>query len=286
MQLENNYLLSIIMRNKFVAAFLAFFFGYFGAHKFYLGSFLVGILYLCFSWTLIPAILSLFDFIKLIITPDKTFEATYNQAIASIDNNNFVIQESASERMAALRELKKLYDNNIITAEEFEGKRRNALDLIYPQESSLKNILSKRELRAANHKLDINNCSKDELVRDLDIPIVYANDIDSLKNEGYIFTYVEELSEIAGLPESYVSKLAGKVIFTYNTNKEMECSWQRLNVMSIDELVMAGLGGTVAEKIVAERESNGEYRSVIDIKRRTSIPFHSYKIVVQHFPYS
>lgn len=267
------------MRNKIVAAFLAFFFGYFGAHKFYLGSFSAGILYLYFSWTLIPAILSLFDFIKLIITPSKAFEATYN-------TNNIAVQESSGEQIAALGELKKLYDNNIITAEEFEGKRQNILELIYPQESFLKSIFSKREISAANHKLDINNCSKDELVKVLGLPIIYANDIESLKNEGYIFTHVEELSEIAGLPESYIGKLAGKVIFTYNSNKELECSWQRLNVMSIDELVMAGLGGTIAQKIVAERENNGEYRSIIDIKRRTSIPFHSYKIVVQHFPYS
>lgn len=138
----------------------------------------------------------------------------------------------------------------------------------------------------SNTQLDINNCSKDELVRVLGLPIVYANDIESLKNEGYIFTHIEELSEIAGLPVSYIGKLAGKVIFTYNNNKEMEYSWQRLNVMSIDELVIAGLEGNIAHKIVAERETNGEYRSVIDIKRRNSIPFHSYKIVVQHFPYS
>jgi TM2 domain-containing membrane protein YozV len=274
------------MRNKIVAAFLAFFFGYFGAHKFYLGSFSAGILYLYFSWTLIPAILSLFDFIKLIIIPSKTFEATYNKAIAPTDSNSILAQESTNERMASLGELKKLYDNNIITAEEFEGKRRNILDLIHPQEFSWKSMFSKIKLSASNRKLDINNCSKDELVRTLRIPIVYANDIESLKNEGYIFTHVEELSEIAGLPESYIGNLAGKVIFTYNSNKEMQCSWQRLNVMSIDELVMAGLGGNVAQKIVTERESNGEYRSVIDIKHRTSIPFHSYKILVQQFPYS
>jgi DNA uptake protein ComE-like DNA-binding protein len=148
------------------------------------------------------------------------------------------------------------------------------------------NLAQYQAMPISNTQLDINNCSKDELVRVLGLPIVYANDIESLKNEGYIFTHVEELSEIAGLPESYIGKLAGKVIFTYNTNKEMEWSWQRLNVMSIDELVLAGLDGNVAKKIVSEREKNGEYRSVIDIKRRTSVPFHSYKIVVQHFPYS
>jgi TM2 domain-containing membrane protein YozV len=274
------------MRNKIVAAFLAFFFGYFGVHKFYLGSFSAGILYLYFSWTLIPAILSLFDFIKLIITPAKTFEATYNKVVASIDTNSIVAQESSGERMTALGDLKKLYDNNIITAEEFEEKRQNILDLIYPQEASLKGVFSKIKMLVSNRKLDINNCSKDELVRTLKIPIIYANDIDSLKNEGYIFTHVEELSEIAGLPESYLDRLAGKVIFTYNINKELECSWQRLNVMSIDELVLAGLGGNVAQKIVSEREDNGEYRSVIDVKRRTSIPFHRYKIMAQQFPYS
>jgi DNA uptake protein ComE-like DNA-binding protein len=155
-----------------------------------------------------------------------------------------------------------------------------------PELPGFNNLAQYQAMPSSNAQLDINNCSKDELVRVLGLPIVYANDIESLKNEGYIFTHVEELSEIAGLPESYIGKLAGKVIFTYNSNKELECSWQRLNVMSIDELVMAGLGGTVAKKIVSERENNGEYRSVIDIKRRTSIPFHSYKIVVQHFPYS
>jgi DNA uptake protein ComE-like DNA-binding protein len=155
-----------------------------------------------------------------------------------------------------------------------------------PELPGFHNLAQYQAMPSSSAQLDINNCSKDELVRVLGLPIVYANDIESLKNEGYIFTHVEELSEIAGLPESYIGKLAGKVIFTYNTNKELECSWQRLNVMSIDELVLAGLGSTVAQKIVAERESNGEYRSVIDIKRRTSVPFHSYKIVVQHFPYS
>jgi DNA uptake protein ComE-like DNA-binding protein len=156
----------------------------------------------------------------------------------------------------------------------------------HPELPGFHNLAQYQAMPSSKAQVDINSCSKDELVRVLGLPIVYANDIESLKNEGYIFTHVEELSEIAGLPESYIGKLAGKVIFTYNSNKELECSWQRLNVMSIDELVMAGLGGTIAQKIVAERENNGEYRSIIDIKRRTSIPFHSYKIVVQHFPYS
>jgi DNA uptake protein ComE-like DNA-binding protein len=142
------------------------------------------------------------------------------------------------------------------------------------------NLSHYQVIPVSGSKLEINSCSKDELVRLLGMPIVYANDIESLKNEGYLFTHLEELSEIAGIPESYLPKLAGRITFAYNVNKEMHCSWQRLNIMPIEELVRAGLAHGIAQKIVNERENNGEYRSVIDIKRRTGIPFHSYQIVV------
>ncbi len=39
------------MKNKFLAALLAFFLGAFGIHKFYLGENFGGILYFLFSWT-------------------------------------------------------------------------------------------------------------------------------------------------------------------------------------------------------------------------------------------
>lgn len=315
------------MRNKFVAALLAFFFGYFGAHKFYLGSISVGIIYLFLSWTFIPSILAVFDFVKLILTPNQTFEATYNTKLIAPANSGTVVSDTVQgkkslinlaynyleslylkrrrynirhqdryyDKLGMLGELKKLYDGEIITAEEFEAERRNILSLIYPEKSFPSNSFGEiksyslapaQTISNLNSKLDINNCSKDELVRVLELPIVYANDIESLKNEGYIFTHIEELSDIAGLPKSYLGKLADQVFFAYNANQELEFSWQRLNVMSIEGLIASGLNSDLAQQIVAEREKNGEYRSVIDIKRRTSIPFHNYKTFVQKFPAS
>jgi hypothetical protein len=55
--------------------------------------------------------------------------------------------------------------------------------------------------------MDINIYSRDEMVWHLGLPILYANDIDAIRTEGYRFTCIEELSEIAGLPESYLPKL-------------------------------------------------------------------------------
>lgn len=49
--------------NKIVYLLLIFFFGWIGIHKFYAGRVVRGFLYLIFSWTIIPALLALIEFI-------------------------------------------------------------------------------------------------------------------------------------------------------------------------------------------------------------------------------
>jgi DNA uptake protein ComE-like DNA-binding protein len=126
-------------------------------------------------------------------------------------------------------------------------------------------------------KLDINTCSKDEMIRRLGLPIVYANDIDAIRIEGYMFTYLEELSEIAGLPENYLSKLQPLITFSYDIRKEDYFSWRRMNTCSVDELMAFGVTSDIAERIFTERLENGDYKSVIDVKKRTGLTFRSYQ---------
>lgn len=72
------------MKNKVVAAILAFFFGGIGIHKFYLGEIGLGILYICLTLVgmiiclPIGAILSLVDFILLLVMDDEKFNQKYN----------------------------------------------------------------------------------------------------------------------------------------------------------------------------------------------------------------
>lgn len=61
-------------RSKYVAALLAFFLGWIGIHKFYLGRNGWGLLYFLFSWTFIPAIISFFEGIRYLIISDDEFE--------------------------------------------------------------------------------------------------------------------------------------------------------------------------------------------------------------------
>jgi len=64
-------------KSRMVAALLAFFLGGFGAHKFYLGKIGLGILYLVFFWTFIPAIIAFIEFIIYLTMSDEAFKQKY-----------------------------------------------------------------------------------------------------------------------------------------------------------------------------------------------------------------
>ncbi len=112
------------MKNKIAAALLAFFLGGFGVHKFYLGENFGGILYLLFFWTFIPSILAFFDFLGLLLMSDQTFNAKFNPGV---DYSALNGSRSAQDVTAAMSQLKTLYDQGAITAEEYEEKRRKLL---------------------------------------------------------------------------------------------------------------------------------------------------------------
>ncbi|MEH2462888.1 hypothetical protein [Nostoc sp.] len=42
-------------------------------------------------------------------------------------------------------------------------------------------------------------------------------------------------------------------------------------------MITCRLDGAIAEQIVAERQQRGEYKSLIDIKQRTGLPFTTYR---------
>jgi DNA uptake protein ComE-like DNA-binding protein len=141
-----------------------------------------------------------------------------------------------------------------------------------PQEPELaKLVLANRS------KIDINECSKNDLVNMLGIPIVYANNIELLLNEGYVFTHAEELNEIAGMPDNQVAKIAPMIVFSYNQRREADSSWRRLNAYTTAELVACGLDVAIAEKIVVERERKGDYKSLVEVKLRTGLPLSTYR---------
>lgn len=129
-------------------------------------------------------------------------------------------------------------------------------------------------LPKAKSKIDINNCSKDDLVHGLGLPIVYANEIESALKEGHIFTDVEELAEIAGIPDRYITTLEPLIVFNYYEKSEVDFSWRRCNTYSEAELIGCNLESEVAAKIIQEREARGIYQSFPDLRKRTGLPLN------------
>lgn len=64
-------------KSRVVAAVLAFFFGWIGIHKFYLGQIGWGIIYVLFSWTAIPWFVSLIEGVLYLLSTERAFALKY-----------------------------------------------------------------------------------------------------------------------------------------------------------------------------------------------------------------
>lgn len=62
-------------KNKAVFVVLAIFFGAIGVHRFYLGNIGLGVLYLLFFWTMIPAIVALLEALVIGLRKDDRFSS-------------------------------------------------------------------------------------------------------------------------------------------------------------------------------------------------------------------
>lgn len=69
------------VKSKVAAGILAIFFGGLGVHKFYLGKVGMGILYLCFCWTYIPALVGFIEGIIYLCSNDENFQLKHHVRI-------------------------------------------------------------------------------------------------------------------------------------------------------------------------------------------------------------
>lgn len=65
-------------KDKTTAGLLAIFLGGLGVHKFYLNQSGMGILYLVFCWTFIPAIIGFIEGVIYLASSDEDFNSKYN----------------------------------------------------------------------------------------------------------------------------------------------------------------------------------------------------------------
>lgn len=103
------------MKDKSVAALLAFFLGSLGIHKFYLNRPVQGVFYLLFCWTYIPGILGVFEAIRYVLMSKEIFCLKYNSVdynassfINIRDNKEENLSESVTENINIINTEKKI----------------------------------------------------------------------------------------------------------------------------------------------------------------------------------
>ncbi|WP_373542610.1 hypothetical protein [Chamaesiphon sp.] len=100
--------------------------------------------------------------------------------------------------------------------------------------------------------------------------------------EGYQFLGLEDLTELADLPEDYCQKIEPLISFHYYEESEnfYPTNWRQLNSLSMEELIESELAPNIATKICDERHQNGAYRALVEVKRRTGLPISAYKHLI------
>jgi class 3 adenylate cyclase/TM2 domain-containing membrane protein YozV len=137
-------------KRKFASGLLAFFFGIFGAHRFYLGQRNLGILYLSISLTAMfiitslgnlvgmMAIISLIDAVLLWSMSRENFDAKYNQAVTT----------NAQADVPTNVRTKKMDQTNFLATQfdaYFQKAKRNYQDEYY--EEAIENLVKAVEIR-------------------------------------------------------------------------------------------------------------------------------------------
>lgn len=131
------------MRTKGTAAVLAILLGGLGAHKFYLGQYGQGLLYLFFCWTLIPAMIAFIEFFVYIFMSEQEFNRRYNAAALAAHHGNQMgqnvtinfgqdhpmAQRSPQRSITAeIKELKELHVAGALTDAEFAAQKQRVLN--------------------------------------------------------------------------------------------------------------------------------------------------------------
>ncbi len=238
------------MKDRTTAMLLCFFLGSIGIHKFYLGKKNDGIIYLVFCWTYIPAIVAFFEFFGFCFMSDREFNNRFNNSSRNSDR-----ADSASSYW--LSRITPIINNFFSqTNVNIRGKL-------------VKNI-------------DINTCSIDDLVHLAGISTIYADNIDLIRSEGYQFLDLEDLTKLADIPEDYCRQIEPLLVFNYyeKSTEFSPTNWQQLNRLSREELIELDLDPYIATKICDERHQNGEYRALVEVKRRTGLPISAYKHLI------
>lgn len=120
-------------KSKSTAALLAFFLGFFGVHRFYLNQNGMGIGLILGTMTIFGAIvtriISFVDFIGFLTMSEEEFNRRYNPHLVAYHGYGAVNAMQKPAYVAdEIRKLDQLFQEGVITFEEFERRKQKIMD--------------------------------------------------------------------------------------------------------------------------------------------------------------
>ncbi|MFB2935764.1 helix-hairpin-helix domain-containing protein [Aerosakkonemataceae cyanobacterium BLCC-F154] len=123
-------------------------------------------------------------------------------------------------------------------------------------------------------KIDVNQATVDDWLRLPGLSIHQARSLVELSHNGVEFHCLEDIAAALGLPIQRLQPFAPILQFCYY-DLESIYSPQTINPNTATVEVLNNIPGidrTLANQIVANRESSGLYRSLVDLQNRLSLP--------------
>jgi DNA uptake protein ComE-like DNA-binding protein len=126
-------------------------------------------------------------------------------------------------------------------------------------------------------KIDVNQACVDDWLRLPGISIHQARALVELVEMGLQFLCLEDLAAALSIPINRLKPLEPVLVFSYY-DPESSIAPQRINpnTASLEQLVQIPLlEPSIAEKIVQNRQENGNYRNLADLQRRICLDSQS-----------
>ena len=199
------------MKNKTTAILLCLFLGGIGIHQFYLKKTLKGVLYLLFSWTFIPLLIAVVDFILLLIMDEEKFNEKYNNPNQTNTLGLFGSKKIKSGLIQYFNEYPEVSEESsnfientlpkIIASGKIKGQQNseivnNQIQTFIEEQVSISGLDEKKEI-------------KDHILSAIKIEI---GGIDEVINETYFGTIVTEFLSDDALDPQEIEELKNKAI--------------------------------------------------------------------------
>ena len=156
----SNYQNSLKKKNAVIL--LALFLGTFGVHRFYLGQNLKGVLYLIFSWTLIPTFISFLEVLIFAFMSDEKFNQKYNSNQVFEYSSN--VQNFSTNNSQQIEEKNPNENTNSNKTKDFSFQYYNLIkDFYFTLSNLLHKLRSNEEIKEQFNKGNLQT-SPDEFI--------------------------------------------------------------------------------------------------------------------------